>query len=415
MSEQPPSHPEGFERPKIVPPPSPAPTEPSPVDAVIRAVGPPSWIRHSIFLWWGTGAVLFIAFRMLNELRGLLIQIVLGLFLSFAIEPLVDAMQRRGIGRSLATIISLLGVIIGSVGFVAIMGSMLAEQLNELVDDMPAYIESTQSWLNANLGLELSADDLLDQFRPGGEGRRIATDLAGNLVGVGTTLASVLFQALTILLFSYYFAADGPRLREQVCSLFPPDRQHEILRVWELAVNKTGAYISSRFILATLSAVAHWIVFTLLNMPSSVALAIWVGLISQFIPTIGTYIAGVLPIMVAFGVRPSTALWVLLTIIVYQQIENYIFQPRITAQTLDMHPAVSIAAVLGGTALLGAPGAFLALPLVATASGFATAYIHRHEVVTDAKHSRYGRRRFRAGSSDAADLRSAPNEGEPDE
>lgn len=342
---------------------------------------PPPWVRRAIVWWWAIAAVLWLVLLLARELRSLLVQIVLALFLSFAIEPIVDRLEQRGIRRGIGTLVSLLLLVAAFVGFLAAMGSLIAEQLNTLIDELPAYITSAQGWLSDTVGVEVSADDLIEQLQPGGEASRYATDLAGDLVGFGTTIANLLFQTLTVLIFTFYFAADGPRLRQNVCSLFPARRQYEVLRIWELAVNKTGGYISSRFILAIASAMFHWVVFTSLGLPSAVALAIWVGVISQFIPAIGTYLAGILPMLVALGVEPAKAIWVLIAVIVYQQVENYVLQPRVTAQTLDMHPAVAVGAVLAGTSLFGAPGALLALPVVATISGFVAAYVERHEVV----------------------------------
>src|SRR5690606_1368855 len=71
-------------------------------------------------------------------------------------------------------------------------------------------------------------------------------------------------------------------------------------------------------------------------------------------------------------------------ILIYQQFENYVLQPRITATTLDMHPAVAFGAVLAGVALLGATGALLAIPVTATVQAFAGAYIRRYEVQAEA-------------------------------
>lgn len=341
----------------------------------------PPWVRRAILTWWGMGVFIALTFLLVRELQSLLTQVVMALFLSFAIEPVVDRLERRGVRRGVAAIGALLTVITAMVIFLAMMGTLIADQLNALVDELPSYVEGAQQWLESSFGLEVSADDLLDQLQPGGEASRFASDLAGDLVGFGSTIANVLFQLLTVTIFAYYFSADGPRLRHAVCSVFPPARQHEILRVWELAITKTGGYITSRTILAMVSATFHWIVFATLDLPSPIALGIWVGLISQFIPAIGTYLAGILPVLVALGVEPSKALWVIGTIVIYQQIENYILQPRITAQTLDMHPAVAIAVVLAGTTLFGVAGALLALPLVATLSAFFTAYIERHELV----------------------------------
>jgi predicted PurR-regulated permease PerM len=163
--------------------------------------------------------------------------------------------------------------------------------------------------------------------------------------------------------------------------VLPPARQLEVLRGWELAIDKTGAFITSRVILALISAGFHWLVFALLGLPSSLALGLWVGLVSQFIPVIGTYIAGVVPALVALSVEPRTALFVVIAVIVYQQIENYLLQPRVTAHTLDMHPAVAFAAVLAGTATFGVSGALLALPFLATVQSFVSVYVARHSLV----------------------------------
>ncbi len=315
----------------------------------------------------------------------------MALFLSFAIEPVVDKLERRGVKRGIASVVTLLGVLASIIVFFAMMGTLIADQLNQLVDELPEIVESAQQWLDTTVGIQVSADDLLGQLQPGGEASKFASNLAGDLVGFGSTIANVLFQLLTVTIFAYYFSADGPRIRQSVCSVFPPARQHEILRVWELAITKTGGYITSRTILAVISATFHWMIFAALGLPSPIALAIWVGLVSQFIPTIGTYLAGILPVLVAVGVDPAKALWVVAAIIVYQQIENYGLQPRITAQTLDMHPAMAIAVVLGGTQLFGIAGALLSLPLFATVTAFSTAYIQRHELVenrlvTDQRH-----------------------------
>ncbi|NEE10864.1 AI-2E family transporter, partial [Streptomyces sp. SID7499] len=80
----------------------------------------------------------------------------------------------------------------------------------------------------------------------------------------------------------------GPRLRRALCSVLPPARQTEVLRAWEIAVDKTGGYIYSRGLMALVSGAAHYVLLVILGVPYAPALAVWVGLVSQFIPTIGT-------------------------------------------------------------------------------------------------------------------------------
>ena len=95
----------------------------------------------------------------------------------------------------------------------------------------------------------------------------------------------------------------------------------------------------------------------------------WVGIVSQFIPVVGTYLAGALAVLVAVLNDPVDGVVVLVFVIVYQQVENYIFVPRVTAQTLELHPAVAFGTVIAGAAILGPVGALLALPVAAVVSG----------------------------------------------
>jgi predicted PurR-regulated permease PerM len=110
-------------------------------------------------------------------------------------------------------------------------------------------------------------------------------------------------------------------------------------------------------------------------------MGLWVGLVSQFLPVIGTYLAGVLPLLLTFIDSPPKALLVLLLIVLYQQIENYLLSPRVTARTMEVHPAVAFGSALAGAALLGPVGAVLALPAAAMVTAIAAATGVRHEVI----------------------------------
>jgi len=203
------------------------------------------------------------------------------------------------------------------------------------------------------------------------------------------------FQAFTVALFTFYLVADGPRLRRTICSLLRPERQREVLRAWELAIDKTGGYIYSRSLLAGLSALATWIALSIIGVPYALALALWVGIISQFVPVVGTYIAGALPVVIAGLNEPVDIIWTLAFIIVYQQIENYLLAPRITAHTMELHPAVAFGTVIAGAALIGPVGAVLALPAAAVGQAFVSTYIQRHDVVeSELTHEPRRRRRL---------------------
>jgi predicted PurR-regulated permease PerM len=108
---------------------------------------------------------------------------------------------------------------------------------------------------------------------------------------------------------------------------------------------------------------------------------VWVGLVSQFLPVIGTYLAGILPVLLTFIESPLKALIVVGFIVVYQQVENYLFAPRITARTLELHPALAFGAALAGAAVMGPVGAILALPAAAMAQALVSSSGTRHTVI----------------------------------
>jgi predicted PurR-regulated permease PerM len=364
----------------------------------------PRWLPRAMVLALTLVACFQLGSWAFHQLTGLLINILIAFFLALAIEPAVSWMASYGMRRGLATGIVFLFVMIASAGFVTLLGSMLAGQIIDMVEDFPKYVDSVISWINTTFNTELSRVDIQEGLLRSDWLRKYVQNGASGVLDVSTQVLGGLFQLLTITLFAFYFAADGPRLRRALCSVLPPARQAEVLRAWEIAVNKTGGYLYSRGLMALISGIAHYILLESLGVNYAPVLAVWVGLVSQFIPTIGTYLAGALPMLIAFTVDPWYALWVLIFVVVYQQFENYVLQPKLTAKTVDIHPAVAFGSVIAGTALLGAVGALIAIPAVATLQAFLGAYVKRYDVTDD---PRVHGRRERATSTLLARIRHA--------
>lgn len=342
----------------------------------------PRWVLPTIALFWAGFVAVGLLRHLWYRLDSLALLLVISLFLAFAIEPGVNRLSRRGWKRGHATSAILFGVLFILVAFIAAMGALVASQIVDLLQNSETYIEDTVDTINDTFGTSLDPQEVIDEFnRDDGPVQNFIDAQSDNVVALSATALGGLVKAFSVLLFTYYLVADGPRLRRVILSRLPPGRQRQVLAAWELAIAKTGGYLYSRALLALLSAIFHWIVFEAASVDAPIPLALWVGTVSQFLPVVGTYIAGILPVLLTFLDSPVRALVVLGFIVLYQQVENYIFAPRITARTMELHPAVAFGAALAGISLLGIAGAILALPAAAMFQAIASNWGTRHEVV----------------------------------
>ncbi|CCK26128.1 membrane protein [Streptomyces davaonensis JCM 4913] len=272
-------------------------------------------------------------------------------------------------------------------GFFALFGSFLAGQISGIVEHFPMYFDSLIGWINRTFHTDLSRVEIQGRMLRPDWLRTYVQKSAGGVFDFSASVLGGLFRLLTIFLFACCFAVDGPRLRRALCSPLPPAKQTEVLRAWEIAVD-------------------HFVMLAVLGVPYAPGLAVWVGVVSQFIPVIGTYPAGAVPILAALAVDPWYAVWVLVFVVVYQQFEDYLIQPKLTSKTVDIHPAVAFGSVIAGTALLGVAGTLMAIPVVATLQPFFSACVKRYDVADDLRAQ--NDRRYPQGWSVAARVAAWP-------
>jgi predicted PurR-regulated permease PerM len=175
--------------------------------------------------------------------------------------------------------------------------------------------------------------------------------------------------------------AEGPRLRRAICSALPPERQARVLFVWEQAISQTGGYFYSRLLLAIVNGTGMYVTLRIVEVPFAAPLAVFEGVVAAFIPIVGTYIGGAVPIVVGLLTSTTAGIASLAYILVYQQLENYILSPRLTAKTMSLHPAVAFGAAMIGGALGGLLMAFLALPAAGVIQAAVKEYGRRYDVV----------------------------------
>jgi predicted PurR-regulated permease PerM len=340
--------------------------------------GMPSWIPKLLSMVVLAGFIAYAIFLLLRNLQSLIVMLIASMFLSFALEPAVNWLAKRGWRRGPATGLVLFAVLLVGALMIALMVPLVIDQTVELVDRAPGWLAEANRYTQRWFGIEITGKNIVN-FIAGA--RADVQAIASNVASVGAFMLGLVFQVFTIALFTYYLVADGPQFRRTILSALPQRRQLEVLNVWELAVDKTGGYLYSRLLLAAINALFTFIVLQILGIPFALPLALWQGFVSQFIPVVGTYIGAAIPALVALLEDPWKALYYVIFVIVYQQIENYVLSPRITSKTMQLHPAVAFGAALAGASISGLLGALVALPTAAVVQAVISSYVTQHEVL----------------------------------
>jgi predicted PurR-regulated permease PerM len=344
----------------------------------------PKWVPRAIALFWMMFLAALVARELFHQLSSFMLLILVSIFLALAIEPGVNRLAKRGWRRGSGTLLIVLGIIVFIFGFVGAVGSLVGNQVADVLKNSESYVNDTVDFVNSSFHSNIDPAQVNASIAdPKGPVQKFIKRQQGKVITLSVSALGASLQLLTIVLFTFYLVADGPRLRRVICSRLPESKQRAVLRTWELAIEKTGGYLYSRALLALISAFFHWIAFQAIGTPAPIAMALWVGIVSQFLPVVGTYLAGVLPLLLTFFGSPFKALLVLLFVLIYQQVENYLISPRITARTLNVHAAVAFGSAIVGGAILGPIGAVLALPAAAMVQALVGSWGPRHDVIDD--------------------------------
>ena len=357
----------------------------------MRSTGGEQTIRFDTRNIWRIGFIalaivaigLLISF-LVEDGGGVFFIILMAWFASIAMEPAVSRLARR-MKRGFATAIVMVSVVLFLIIFGAAFGNLLIKQIAELIQALPGLLDNAIAWVNQQTNSSYEVTDLWNQLNiTPAQSAMYATEVLSGVIGIIGSLAISFFGLFTFGLFAFYLSADAPRFRRYVASLFAPKFQPRVTQIWDITALKTGNYVAARIILATINGTTSALVFWIIGMPSWLALGIWTGLVAQFVPTIGTYIAIALPVLVGLlSDNPWVGVLALIWALIYQQVENLTLEPRISARAVNVHPAVAFASVMLGAALFGVAGALLAIPVAAMIMSLVDIWQLRYEVVEE--------------------------------
>jgi len=341
-------------------------------------------VRKSAVTVFILAGVFLLAQWLYSEISHFLFLIILAWLFAIALEPGIRALIKRGRSRGTGAAIMGGGAIVIGLVLAVVFGQLFFTQAGQFAQSVPALASTAIDWVNAHFGTTLDASSLSSSLSLSPE--KIASwagPLSSGVLGVAGSLSAVLFDTVTVLVFGFYFAADGPHFFNTLASWMPQRAQRVFLNVSEIAIAKTGGYVISKIILASLSALFHGIFFFAIGVPNWLPFALVVGITAQFVPMVGTYIGVALPVLAVVFDSPWKAVAIIVFATIYQQIETYFFTPRVSKKTMDLNPAIALAAVFVGGAIWGPVGALIGIPLAAAGVAILDTYKRRYDIVPE--------------------------------
>ena len=258
-------------------------------------------------------------------------------------------------------------LVIGGILFALI--PIIIQEVYLLTTQLPNYFDEFISYFDSFLGYTISSQSLDLQSQFNSLIQNYGSTVGSRVVFAGQGLLRALGHIFIIFFFTYYLISEGDGWRIKLKESLPENLSSSIEQVWTIGVSKAGGFIIAKVILGILASIIFSISFSIIGLPSSVALGISAGVLSQLIPVLGTFLGGVVPFVTSITLGSSAILSVLVVLIGYQVIENYFISPRITKSTMEMHPAIAVFSTLFGAYTLGGVGAIIALPIAATIQG----------------------------------------------
>jgi len=299
----------------------------------------------------------------LIALKIVVIPILIALILASAAAPLILGLRRRGLSRTLATVIVFVGSLLVFGGIITAVVFAVSSQWGDLADSAVEGFGQLQDFV-AGLNLPIDQGQIDDAQKAVVDYLTSASFGTSALAGVSvaTQLITGLVLALVVL---FYFLRDGDVIWHFFLRPFRGARLERGRRIGRTGVKVLGGYVRGTALVAAADTIGIGATLLFAGVPLALPLSV-VVFVTAFIPLVGATAAGILAALVALVAKgPVVALIVVIAVVVVNQLEGNFLQPVVMGNSLKLHPLVILLALTIGTVLGGIVGAVLSVPIAA--------------------------------------------------
>jgi predicted PurR-regulated permease PerM len=330
----------------------------------------PRWVQLAVL-----PALLIIGWFALGAIGQVIFIFLVAALVALVLNPLVHGLERVHVPRYAGVFIVYLAFVAVVVLVAALIWPPVVQQLRSLASALPGMGDQAGETIarlqrlsdRAGLGIDV-ADQIRDTLTAIAD--RIP-QFTSNVVDVGVTVVRQITTFIIIVVLSIYMLLDGRRIGGFIARRFPTHSEADGRDYVRSAKTAVVDYVKAQVLLSTaLGAsvgVAMWILSLIGAFPSGARYAlffgVWAGLM-EAIPYLGPVLAAVPPSLVAVFDSPLSALWVIVTFVLIQEVEGHILVPVIMGSRFRVHPLVVIFAILAGGEIHGITGMLIAIPLI---------------------------------------------------
>lgn len=308
-----------------------------------------------------------------ESLGVVLLYVGTALFLSLGLDPVISFLERHGLKRWLAVLLTVVVILGVFAGIVAIVVPVIVNQVSQLItqitrmliysptnpmDDLKTWLHEVFPYLDVNTVVSQAEDWLVKNMG----------DIGSQVVTLSVGIAQGLFGAFIVLILTIYLTASTPSLKRAVYSLVPASRRQRFIDIAEQIIDSVGYYVMGQASLGMINGILSAIFLNIIGAPFPAVLAV-IAFCGSLIPLVGTLTSSTIIVLACLipGLgSPTTAIIAAVYYLIYMQVEAYFIAPRIMSRAVAVPGAVVVIAALSGGALLGLLGALIAIPVAAS-------------------------------------------------
>lgn len=322
------------------------------------------WVRVTAIV-----IAIVVGLQALRILQNVLLVLLASFVLALGLQPAVDRLERRKWSRGTAVAAILVGALLPIIGLLVLVVPLITTQAAAFVTEIPDQLMALRdtSSLVAEIDRRIDLERVLTSLPES------AQSALPDMLRSG---AGFLFNLITVMVLTPYFAVAMPGLRRWIVRLLDRPTRVDVLRVLSESSSLVSHYIAGNLFISLIAFVVSLVGAWLIGVPYPVAVAAWIAL-TDLIPVVGAALGAAIAVLVGMFAGPVEAVAIGVYLTIYQQLENYVIAPRVMRHAVNVTPPMVIVALMVGGSLAGFVGALLALPIAAMTKVVVTEFFVR--------------------------------------